>query len=258
MAAPRLYTELADWWPLLSAPEDYAEEAAIYADLLEDASESPIASVLELGCGGGNNASHLKQRFARLVLTDVSLEMVEVSRRLNPECEHHCGDMRTLRLDEQFDAVFVHDAVCYMTSESDLRLAIDTAAVHCRPGGTVLFCPDYVQETFRTGSDEGGHDEPEPEDGAGPHRRGLRYLEWVWDPDPGETQYRVDYAYLLRERDGTVRVIHDSHREGLFARASWLSLLRDAGFDVRSVPLVHSEVEPGAHEMFVGRRTTRR
>ena len=70
MAAPRLYTELADWWPLLSAPEDYAEEAAIYADLLAAESESPISSILELGCGGGNNASHLKQRFARLVLTD--------------------------------------------------------------------------------------------------------------------------------------------------------------------------------------------
>jgi len=27
---PALYRELADWWPLLSAPEDYAEEALFY------------------------------------------------------------------------------------------------------------------------------------------------------------------------------------------------------------------------------------
>jgi hypothetical protein len=26
--AAKLYDELTDWWPLLSAPEDYAEEAA--------------------------------------------------------------------------------------------------------------------------------------------------------------------------------------------------------------------------------------
>jgi hypothetical protein len=31
---PRLYTDLAAWWPLMSAPADYAEEAAFYADLL--------------------------------------------------------------------------------------------------------------------------------------------------------------------------------------------------------------------------------
>ena len=27
---PRLYRELAEWWPLLSAPEEYAEEAEDY------------------------------------------------------------------------------------------------------------------------------------------------------------------------------------------------------------------------------------
>ena len=32
---PRLYTDLSDWWPLLSHPDDYAEEAAAYADALE-------------------------------------------------------------------------------------------------------------------------------------------------------------------------------------------------------------------------------
>ena len=28
---PKLYDQLAAWWPLLSAPADYAEEAAFYA-----------------------------------------------------------------------------------------------------------------------------------------------------------------------------------------------------------------------------------
>jgi hypothetical protein len=34
---PALYDELAEWWPLVSAPEDYAEEAALYRRLLEEA-----------------------------------------------------------------------------------------------------------------------------------------------------------------------------------------------------------------------------
>ena len=135
---PKMYDELATWWPLLSAPADYEEEAAFYGDTLAAACDRPPRTVLELGSGGGNNASHLKARFD-MVLVEPSEGMRAVSRALNPECEHVDGDMRTARLGRQFDAVFVHDAVCYMTTESDLRLAIETAFVHCRPGGAALF-----------------------------------------------------------------------------------------------------------------------
>ena len=100
----------------MSAPEDYAEEADIYAGLLEEACDGSIETLLELGSGGGNNAVHMKERFGQLVLTDISPGMVEVSRNLNPECDHRIGDMRTVRLDRTFDAIFVHDAICYMTT----------------------------------------------------------------------------------------------------------------------------------------------
>ena len=251
----RLYNDLAAWWPLLDDPADYAEEAGVYGDLLAEACDAPIESFLELGSGGGNTASHLKRRFRRLVLTDVSEDMLAVSRALNPECEHKAGDMRTLRLGRTFDAVFVHDAVCYMTTETDLRHAMETAWTHCRPGGAVLFAPDYVRENFRAGESTGGCDERPSPGGAGVCGRGLRYLEWVWDPDPRDTEYLVDFAFLLRERDGSVRTVHDRHVEGLFARDRWLHLLGDVGFaEARSVPLVLSDVEPGRHEMFAGRR----
>ena len=250
----RLYDELAAWWPLLDDPADYAEEAGVYGDLLAEACDAPIGSLLELGCGGGNGASHLKRRFRRLVLTDVSPGMLAVSRALNPECEHRLGDMRTLRLGRTFDAVFVHDAVCYMTTEDDLRRAMATAWAHCRPGGAVLFAPDYVRENFRPGAAAGGCDERRAPAAAGECARGLRYLEWVWDPDPRDTEYLVDFAFLLRERDGSVRAVSDRHVEGLFARGRWLDLLAGAGFAARRAPLVLSDVEPGRHEMFVGRR----
>lgn len=256
----RLYRELAGWWPLLDDPADYAEEAGVYGDLLAGACDGPVESLLELGSGGGNSASHLKRRFREVVLTDVSEEMLAVSRALNPACEHRVGDMRTLRLGRTFDAVFVHDAVCYMTTEADLRRAVETAHAHCRPGGAVLFAPDYVRENFREGTDTGGCDERPAGDGlsspagAGGCPRRLRYLEWTWDPDPADTEYTVDFAFLLRERDGSVRAVHDRHVEGLFPRGLWLDLLAEAGFEPRSVPLVLSDVEEGRHEMFVGRR----
>ena len=241
---PRLYHELASWWPLLSAPADYAEEAAFYQRTILDACAPPCDTLLELGSGGGNNASHMKARFA-MVLVDPAPGMLVMSRALNPECEHVEGDMRTVRLNREFDAVFIHDAICYMTTEADLRRAIETAWLHCKPGGAALFAPDYVRENFLPGTEEGGHD--------GDDGRALRYIEWMWDPDPNDSTYIVDYAYLLREGT-TVHVEHDRHIEGIFARADWLRLLTEVGFQPTIVPFNHSELEPDRYIVFACRK----
>jgi SAM-dependent methyltransferase len=242
MTPPKLYGELAEWWPLLSAPEDYEEEATFYFNAMQEAADRRIESVLELGCGGGNNASHMKKRVKQLVLVDLSDGMLAHSRKLNSACDHHLGDMRGVRLNREFDAVFVHDAVSYMTTEHDLARAIETAAVHCRPGGAALFAPDHLCETFRPDTDCGGHDGVD---------RAMRYLSWSWDPDATDTTVVTDYTYALRDASGNVRVIHDRHIEGLFPRDTWLRLLSDAGFDPRVVPFNHSELEPGTYELFV-------
>ena len=133
---------------------------------------------------------------------------------------------------------------------ADLRRAMETAWVHCRPGGAVLFAPDYVRENFPGAlTDDGGCDEPPLPGAAGMCARGLRYVEWVWDPDPGDTHYFVDYAFLLRDRDGSARVDHDvpaiskastlgvggktpHHTENRVDRAAldWVDLINVRGF----------------------------
>ena len=227
-----MYGELAHWYHLLTAPDDYAEEAADYERFLTGACPE-AQTLLELGSGGGNVASHLKQRF-RCTLTDLSPRMLTLSARINPECAHISGDMRTMRLERQFDVVLVHDAIAYMVTEADLQAAIATAYVHTRPGGTALFIPDFTRETFVAGTEHGGCDD----DGG----RGARYLAWVHEPEPDASTYLVDYAFLLREQDGTVTTAHERHVEGLFPRATWQKLLAAAGFEVGEPemnPLVH-------------------
>ena len=222
----KIYNELADWFHLLTHPSDYAGEAADYVRLIQGV--CPTArTLLELGAGGGNNASHMKRHFA-CTLTDLSPRMLEVSRSINPDCEHLQGDMRELRLERLFDAVFVHDAVEYMTTLEDLTRAVQTAFVHTRPGGVALFVPDGTRESFAPSTDHGGHD--------GPDGRAMRYLEWTIDPDPGDTFYDVHFACLLKEGD-TVRVVHDHHRHALFTRQQWLDVLESTGFELTTPPL---------------------
>jgi SAM-dependent methyltransferase len=237
----KLYDELAGWWPVFSDPAEYRRETARFLRVIRQSSRPAPRTVLELGSGGGNSASYLKARFT-MTLVDLSAAMLKVSRKLNPECEHIRGDIRTVRLGRTFDAVFVHDAICHMTTEADLLAAIKTAYVHCRPGGAALFVPDFVRETFVAGTDQGGSDS---------ERGSVRFLQWIVDPDPADTTYVVDFAILLRDKRGRARAVHDRHVQGLFPRARWLGLLRRSGFRARALR------DGVPREVFLGRRPLR-
>lgn len=237
-----LYGELATWWPLLSPVEDYAEEAAFFARTLAAAGALPSHTLLELGSGGGNNAFHLAKHFDALTLSDLSPGMVEISRALNPDCTHVEGDMRTLRLGRTFDVVFVHDAIDYMRSREDLARALETAYVHLRPGGLALFAPDHFRETFEPSTENGGGDAED---------RSLRFLEWTYDPDPDDDLCTTEYILALREVGAPVRVVHETHVFGLFPRADWLGLLREAGFATTIVP------DPFGRELLLARKPAR-
>jgi SAM-dependent methyltransferase len=239
LGAVRLYEELARWWPLFSPPDHYVEEAADLLPTLQQAPATRPSTVLELGCGGGSLAFHLKQHFS-LVLTDVSPAMLDVSRAINPECEHVAGDMRTIDLGRTFDLVLIHDAIAYMTDEASLRAAFRTAYRHCRPGGAVVILPDNVTETFAPYTEHGGEDAA---DG-----RGLRYLEWTFDPDPDDTTCESIFSLVCRAPDGTVNHELDRHLFGLFPRASWFGWLRAEGLQPTS------RTDPWKRDVFIARK----
>lgn len=239
----RLYSDLAEWFHLLTSPADYAGEARRYRSLIDEACPG-AQTLLELGSGGGNNASHLREHYV-CTLSDISPQMLTLSQELNPGCEHLLGDMRTLRLGRLFDVVFVHDAIVYMTTEDDLRDCLATAFAHLRTGGVALFAPDHTRESFRAGTSHGGHD--------GDDGRGLRYLEWTHEPAPGASTCEVDYAVLLSEPGSPTRIVHDHHLEGLFPEHTWRYLLEQAGFEARLVP-GDPDDEDAEQPVFIGTR----
>lgn len=241
MPDTRLYTDLATWWPLLSAPNEYDEEAAWIVAAFENEMGRFPAHVLELGSGGGNLASHLAPH-ARLTLVDLNQEMLDVSQRLNPGAEHVRGDMRSVRLGKRFDAVLIHDAIMYMTTIQDLDAALATARAHLADEGVIVVVPDHVAETLEVRVDTGGHD---ADDGSG---RGVRYLEWTHAALPGSSTYEVDFAIMTRDADGSVEVTHDKHTEGIFTRLAWRESFARAGFKPPNL-----FVDPWQREVFIAR-----
>ncbi len=257
MAVVLIYTELAEWWPLLSPPEDYAGEAALISGLINSAltdlpdGDAPRRPrLLELGSGGGHNAVHLAGDF-ELTLVDISEPMLAVSRRLNPDVEHVQGDMRSIRLGRIVDAVVLHDALDYVVDPADLDATIATARAHLNPGGVAVLLPDHVRETFVADTQSGGSDDPDrPE-------RGIRYLAWTFDPDPSDSEIVAEYDYLIRHPDGRIERLGETHRFGMHSTQDWLDALQRNGFEGYSLvlgdrPTDDEDDDPG-RTVFIGR-----
>ena len=234
---PRLYTDLAYLWPAFSPPEDYADDAGHWREALQQRLGPGRHSVLELGSGGGHTLSHLTADFD-VTAVDLSPQMLTLSRRLNPGIPHRRGDMRDVRLGATFRAVLIHDAICYMLTEADLRATFATARAHLEPGGVLLISPDYFRETFS----------------------GPRVLHWICpetdppftvvefchDPDPTDTTIESLFFFIFQEPGG-LRVEQDQHVTGLFLVETWLRLLAEAGFAAERVTLPGYKGGYGGH-----------
>ncbi len=242
----RFYGDLARWWPLISPVADYEEEAQFIAGLFRK-SALDIRTVMELGSGGGNNAAHLQPEFA-MTLVDLSPQMLEVSKRLNPGCAHVVGDMKTVRLGRSFDGVLIHDAIGYMRDRGSLTAALTTAFEHLVPGGRAVIVPDEVTETFEPGTEHGGSD---ADDGSG-----ARYLEWSPPPTPGQLGVSTEYAFVLRSADGSIELVHETHHYGLFDEAVWLDAMRQCGF-AATVVTEETDDDRVPRRIFIGDRPTR-
>lgn len=235
MTTPRLYDDLAHLWPMLSPPEHYTAEAAVLRGLIEKhlkGSSDQRRSVLELGAGGGHTLVHLADDYD-CTAVDLSEPMLENCRRLVPQVQTIVGDMRSVRLNKTFDAVFLHDAIDYMLSESDVRRVLETAAAHLEPGGLCVVAPTYTRETFIDGD--------VADDGTTTDSGELTYFSYVHDPDPADDTFEMILLYLIRDaQTRAVEVIEDRHTCGLFSDEQWLGWMTDAGFDAR-----HEEADAG-------------
>ena len=260
----RLYNDLAWLWPIVSPPAEYIAEAAQWREIIRSrlpsvsgsgrgtaagrgrrggSGGSSLLSLLDLGCGGGHLLSHLTPDFVTEAV-DLSPPMLELSRRLNPQTQHHIGDMRSIRLGRAFDVVAIHDAINYMLTEADLAAAMATAAAHLKPGGLALLAPDWLRDTFAG---------PKVIDWTRSDRAvDITFIEYIADPDPTDSVIESVFLFIIN-RDGRITVEQDRHLSGLFAESVWRRLLSEAGL---TAELVATEGYEGGfgETLFVCRR----
>lgn len=219
---PRLYNDLAWLWPMFGSVESYAEECETFIQLLQRYAGIEIRTLLDMGCGGGKHDAHFKQ-YASLCGIDISDDMLEQARRLNPECTYVQADMRDFSLNDRFDAVFLNDSTMYLTSRDDLLRTFQCAWRHLRPGGSALVCVELTTENFQNNSTQvSTYCEDELE---------VTFIENDYDPDPNDSRFDFTLVYLIRDQ-GRQRIETDTHQCGLFTLDTWRETLNEAGFRV--------------------------
>lgn len=242
------YNDLAWTEGLLADPADSEEEALVYIERIRSASARPPRTMLHLASGAGSHDATFKRHF-EVTGVDLSPGMLSRARAAHPDIAYVEGDMRTIRLNRTFDVVAIPDSIDYMTTRDDLRLAIQTAVVHLEPGGVLLVVAKPA-ETFRsnnfayTGEKDGVHVTVLESNHVDPLR-----------PD----NYEAVLVYLIR-RGGELTLATDRHVLGLFPRAAWDDVFREAGLTMEATVLdgVYDDHLLGEGEypltVFVGRK----
>ncbi len=229
----RLYDDLAWLWPVISPPEDYLIEALQFASLIRQYISAPYGShldlasdnlsrisLLHLGCGGGHLDYHLKKYF-QITSVDLSQNMLSLASLLNPEVVYLHGDMRTVCLEETFDAVMIADSIDYMLCEDDLRSTFMTAYRRLKPGGILITYAEEVLDSFENNrTDSSTHTRDDLE---------VTLVENLYDPDPSDSTYEMLFIYIIRQ-NGRLTIEADRHTAGIFSLQTWHRLFKETGF----------------------------
>ena len=215
------YGDLAWTELIISSPEEYREETELFCKTIINSSKNKPQTLFHLGCGAGINDYTFKEHF-KVTGVDISNEMLKIARKLNPEVKYIQGDMREIRLKLRFDAVAIPDSIGYMTTEKDLRRAINTAYMHLNTGGILLIVAsirDNLKENnfVYTGS-----------------KKGIKITIFENNCITSKTNYEATLVYLIR-RKNKLEIYTDKHTIGLFNLITWEKLLKEKGFILKKI-----------------------
>lgn len=142
-----VFGNYARYYDLLYRDKDYVGESQFIHRLIQ--TYAPDAeNILELGCGTGNHAVLLAKEGYQIHGVDFSQEMLlkasdrlsQLPTELASRLEFSQGDIRTIRLDKQFDVVIsLFHVISYQITNEDLRGAFATVKAHLKPGGLFIF-----------------------------------------------------------------------------------------------------------------------
>jgi ubiquinone/menaquinone biosynthesis C-methylase UbiE len=134
---------------LFSAAMDYKKEVEFYDKILR---KNGSQSILEVGCGVGHRGKYFIGKGYNYTGLDVSDRMLRIARRKYPDIKFLQGDVRELKLKENFDAIiFVGKGSAYLTTDADALSALKSMKKLVRSGVIIIdgFDADFIIPNFK-------------------------------------------------------------------------------------------------------------
>lgn len=209
----KAYNELAWTERIIADMESYEDEIMTYVKSIKSIISVPTPTMLHLGCGAGGHDFHFKKHF-KVTGVDVSPGMLDMAKKSNTDVNYVLGDMRSISLNEKFDAVVIPDSIAYMSTLEDLKQTLINAAGHLKTGG-VLLVVAHTKEEFRennfvyTGAKDNIH---------------ITVFEN--NHIVSDNTYEATMFYLIRQ--GAEKSLHhEVHTLGLFSYEQWMGIFKE-------------------------------
>lgn len=211
---------------LNAARKDYRAEAVELAGLIRARVADTATSLLDVGCGTGRHGEEFRRLGFEYVGVDLSPEMLTEARKRLPSTTFVESDLRSLSLEEQFDAVVCLNAtIGYMLTIEDLVAALRNLTRHVKPGGMLLIEPWAARDQWLA-------PRVSVETLEEPELAIARVSRAYFDGDFGAFEWQCAVATPDRSWSFT-----EVHVLGLWDIADYISVLSELGFEASHEPM---------------------
>jgi SAM-dependent methyltransferase len=219
----------SDSYDLLYEEKDYDAECDVLEQIFRKYAESPITSILDLGCGTGNYTLRLAQRGYEVCGVDLSESMLEIAKykiqNTPASIQFFHSDIASIQLDRQFDAAIMMFAVLgYQHTNEQITKTLKNISTLLKRGGLLIFDVWYGPAVLLE----------KPQEKCRVIHSGKDTVIRVTRPELDTFHQFVDVRFnLYRIRDGEPVVETDEvHRMRVFFAQELSMALEFTGFDV--------------------------
>jgi dTDP-3-amino-3,4,6-trideoxy-alpha-D-glucopyranose N,N-dimethyltransferase len=211
---------------LNAARKDYRAEAGELAARIRARVADSATSLLDVGCGTGRHGEEFQQLGFDYVGVDLSPEMLAEARKRLPATKFVESDIRSLSLEDRFDAVVCLNAMIgYMLTREDLVAALRKLTEHVKPGGVLLVEPWAARDQWLA-------PRVSVETVEEPELVIARVSRAYFDGEFGAWEWQCAVATPDRSWSFT-----EVHVLGLWDLADYVNALSEAGFDATHEPM---------------------
>jgi len=223
MERKNAYAELAKWFEYLNDDCDY-EKWSQY--LILSLKEYPLATGLDVGCGGGWFTRAFQKAGYRMTGVDVSPQMLEYAqdqaRKEGVRSAYVLGDIAKLKLPARFDFVSaINDCVNYIPKEK-LYTAFKNVRSALNKKGIFFFDISSERKFHEKIADTVSVDD----------REEITYLSFNHIQDETAT---LDVSLFVKKSNGDYERLDERHIQYIYKEEEILSALEKTGFRLMKV-----------------------